>query len=76
LQNFKIIKSAISTLDRSQLLDYAAFCCLLISLMETENPEVPVDLGGMDISEEDGRRVSNLTRLVCKRITEAKLSTN
>ena len=46
------------------------------ALMETENPEVPVDLGGMDISEEDGRRVSNLTRLVCKRITEAKLSTN
>ena len=75
MQNFKIIKSAVSTLDRNQLLDYASFCALLISLMGTQG-EIPVDLDGMDISVEDSRRVSALTKLVCERITEAKLSTN
>lgn len=75
MKHFDLIKSALSTLDREQLLDYASFCCLMISLTRDTNAEF-IGVSDIDIEEEDGHRASNVTQLVCERISEVKKTLN
>jgi len=75
VKHFDLIKSAVSTLDREQLLDYASVCALMISVAAMSGTDF-LEVSDMDIDSVDGERASEITQLVCERILEAKKSLN